>query len=222
MEVREGRATHTRLKSQHNHAHKSQLELKTQLSEFTTKMELKSLSQRIKCAKLESRSLRMFLECLDISYMRLRVPFIAPRQLGAVGGQQGRLSLPSVGWRTGQFGAPPDSHHRRSGADLFPFLAQMTVVAPWQLAHRTLSGAHRIVRCPLPTIGAGHASPADCAADHCASGRWLTGQSGAPPDSPVNYSRTPPNFPESSLFTGGQPCAPDTVRCTIGQSGVPD
>jgi hypothetical protein len=32
--------------------------------------------------------------------MLLGVPFIAPRQLGAVGSQQGRLSLPSVGWRT--------------------------------------------------------------------------------------------------------------------------
>jgi hypothetical protein len=102
MEVREGRATHTRLKSQHNHAHKSQFELKTQRTEFTTQMELKSLSQGIKCAKLESRSLIMFLECLGDSSMRLGVPFIAPRQLGAVGGQQGRLSLPSVGWRTGQ------------------------------------------------------------------------------------------------------------------------
>jgi hypothetical protein len=101
-EVREGRATHTRLKSQHNHAHKSQLELKTQHTEFTTQMELKSLSQRIKCAKLESRSLRMFIECLGDSSMRLGVPFIAPRQLGAIGGQQERLSLPSVGWRTGQ------------------------------------------------------------------------------------------------------------------------
>jgi hypothetical protein len=42
------------------------------------------------------------------------------------------------------------------------------------------------------------------------------------PDSPVNYSRTPPNFPESGLFIGVQPGAPDTVRCTTGQSGVPD
>jgi hypothetical protein len=129
--------------------------------------------------------------------MRLGVPFIAPRQLGAVGGQQGRLSLPSL-----------------SGANLFPFLAQMTVAVPWQLAHRTLSDAHRTVRCPLPTVGAGHASPADCMADRCAGGCWLTGQSGAPPDSPVNYSRTPPNFPESGLFIGGQPGTPDTVRCT--------
>jgi hypothetical protein len=31
-----------------------------------------------------------------------RVPFIAPRQLGAIGGNLGRQFLPSVGWRTGQ------------------------------------------------------------------------------------------------------------------------
>jgi hypothetical protein len=204
---------HTRLKSQHNHAHKSQLELKTQRTVFSTQMELKSLSQRIKCAKLESRSLRMFLECLGDSSMRLGVSFIAPRQLGAVGGQQGRLSLPSVGWRTGQSGAPPDSHCRRSSADLFPILAQTTIVDLWQLAHRTLSDAHRTVWCPLPIVGVGHASRADCAADRCAGDRWLTGQSGAPPDSPVNYSHTPPNFLESGLFTGGWPGAPDSPVC---------
>jgi hypothetical protein len=104
-------------------------------------MELKSLSQRIKSAKLESWTLRMFLVSLGDSSMCLGVPFIAPRQLGAVGDQQGRLSLPSVGWRTGQSSAPPDSHCRRSGADLFPILAQTTVADSWQLAHRTLSGA---------------------------------------------------------------------------------
>jgi hypothetical protein len=141
-------------------------------------MELKLLSQRIKCVKLESRSLRIFLECLGDSSMRLGVPFIAPRQLGAVGGQQGRPSLPSVRWHTGQSGAPPNSHCRWSGADLFPILAQMSVADSWQLAHWTLSGAHRIVRCPLLTVGVGHVSPADCAADHCAGDRWLTGQSG--------------------------------------------
>jgi hypothetical protein len=123
----------------------------------------------------------MFLVSLGSSSMRLGVPFIAPRQLGAVGGQQGRLSLPSVGWR----GAPPDSHCRRSGADLLPILALTTVASLGQMAHRTLSGAHRIVRCTLPTVGAGHVSPADCAADRCADDHWLhrtvwctTGQSG--------------------------------------------
>jgi hypothetical protein len=158
----------------------------------------------------------MFLVSLGDSSMRLGVPFIAPRQLVAIGGQQGRLSLPSVGWRTGHSVAPPDSHCRRSGADLFPILAQTTVVDSWQLAHQTLSGAHRTVRCPVPTVGAGHASPADCVADHCAGGRWLTGQSGAPLDCLVNYSRTPPIFPESGLFTRGWPGASDTVQCTTG------
>jgi hypothetical protein len=65
-------------------------------------MELKSLTQGIECVELESWSLRMLSECLDLSSMRLGVPFIAPRQLGAVGDQHGRLSLPSVKWRTGQ------------------------------------------------------------------------------------------------------------------------
>jgi hypothetical protein len=58
----------------------------------------------------------MLSECLGDYSMRLGVPFIAPRQLGAVGGQQGRLSLPFVEWRTGQCGAPPDSHCSLSGA----------------------------------------------------------------------------------------------------------
>jgi hypothetical protein len=102
----------------------------------------------------------MFLASLGDSSMRLGVPFIAPRQLGAVGGQQGRLSLPSVGWRTGHSRAPPDSHCRWSGADLLPILAQTTVASLGQMAHRT-------VRCPLPTVGAGHASPADRATDRC-------------------------------------------------------
>jgi hypothetical protein len=65
----------------------------------------------------------MISESLVDSSMRIGVPFIALRKLGAVGGQQGRPSLPSVGWRTGQFGVPPDSHCRRSSADLLPILA---------------------------------------------------------------------------------------------------
>jgi hypothetical protein len=123
--------------------------------------------------------------------------------------------LPPVGWCTGQSGAPLDSHCSMSGTDLLPNLAQPTVATPGWLAHRT-------VRCPQSTVGAGHVSPADCATDRCAGGRWLTGQSGAPPDSPENYSRMPPKSPESGQFTGSQPGAPDTVRCTTGQSGVPD
>jgi hypothetical protein len=140
-------------------------------------MGLKSLSQRIECARMESWCLGMIKECLGDSSMRLGVSFIAPRQLGAFGTQQGRQFLPFVGWRTGQSGSPPDSHCSMSGADLLPFLEQPTVGSSGWLAHRTLSGAHRTVRCPLPTVGAGHASPEDLAADRYAGGRWLTGQS---------------------------------------------
>jgi hypothetical protein len=135
--------------------------------------------------------------------MRLGVPFIAPRQLGAVESISRRQFLPSVAWRTGQ-----------SGADLFPYLTKPTVAVLEPLAHRTLSGAHRTVRCPFrplalatrraripwPTVG-----PADC---------WLTGQSGVPPDSPVIYSRTLSSKSRERPVRQSQPGAPDTVRCT--------
>jgi hypothetical protein len=112
-------------------------------------------------------------------------------------------------------------HHRTlSGADLFPYLAKPTVVVLEPLAHRTLSGAHRTVRClfrplalatrrariPRPTVG-----PADS---------WLTGQFGAPPDSPVNFSRTSPTKSREQQVRRCQPGAPDTVRCTIGHCPV--
>jgi hypothetical protein len=108
---------------------------------------------------------------LGSSSMRLGAPFIAPRQLGAIGGILGRPKLPSVGWRTGQSGVPPDSYCSGPVPDSLPNRAQSTIADLWQLAHRT-------VRCLLPIVGAGHVSPADLAADRCAGGRWLTGQSG--------------------------------------------
>jgi hypothetical protein len=203
------------------HAHKPRLELKMKQNEFTTRTELKSLTRSIKCAETECGRLRMLKVCLGDSSMRLGVPFIAPRQLGAVGGILGRPKLPSVGWHTGQSGAPPDNLCSCPVHDFLPFLAQPTVATSRWLAHRTLSGAHWTVRCPQPTIGAGHASPADLAADRCAGGSWLTGQSGAPPDSPVNYSRTPPKFSRERpvrwkpvWHTGHCPVHHRTVRCT--------
>jgi hypothetical protein len=110
-------------------------------------------------------------------------------------------------------GGAPDSpvHHRTTTVHVrcaisFLIWHSRPLQHAWQLAHRT-------VRCPLPTVGVGHASPANCAADRCAGGPSLTGQFGAPPDSPVNYSRTPPNFPESGQFAGSQPGAPDSPVC---------
>jgi hypothetical protein len=168
---------HTQIHS-NTHAHKPRLELNMKHNEFATRTELKSLTQSIKCAEMECGRLRMLKVCFGDSSIRLGVPFIAPRQLGAIGGILGRQILPSVWWRTGQSGAPPDNHCSCLVRDFLPFLAQPTVATSGSLAHETLSGAHRTVRCPLSTVGAGHTSPADLAADRCAGGRWLTGQSG--------------------------------------------
>jgi hypothetical protein len=159
--------------------------------------------------------------------MRLGVPFIAPRQLGAVGGILGRQFLPYVGWRTRQSGAPPDIPCSLSGADRLPKLAQPTVEDLEPLAHRTLCGAHRTVRCPHQTVGSAtrHARitrPTVGAAD-----RWLTGQFGAPPDSPMNFSRTSPmNSRERAVDqtpawrTGHCPVYPDCTESWLLQPSV--
>jgi hypothetical protein len=126
-------------------------------NEFTTRTELKSLTRLIKCAETECGRLRMLKVYLGYSPMHLGVPFIASRQLGAVGGILRMQILPSVGWRTGQSGAPSDNHCSCPVHNFLPFLAQPTVATSGPLAHRT-------VQCPQPTVGAGHASPADLAA----------------------------------------------------------
>jgi hypothetical protein len=103
----------------------------------------------------------MLREGLVLCSMRLGVPFIAPRQLRAVGDQLVRQFLPSVEWCTGQSGAPPDNYCSSPVHDLLPYLAHPIVepTVPW---------AHRTVRCAQPTVGSSHASPVDCAGD-----RWL-------------------------------------------------
>ena len=84
--------------------------------------------------------------------MRLGVPFIAPRQLGAVGAPFGRQFLPSVRGRTRQSGVPPDMNSAR----FLSLFGKPTVAPAVPLAHRT-------VRCGLVTVGSGHASLVDCA-----------------------------------------------------------
>jgi hypothetical protein len=156
----------------------------------------------------------MLSECFGDSSMRLGVPFIALRQL-AVGGQQGRLSLPSVGWRTRQSGAPPDNHYSCPVRDLLLF---------WRRRPLQIRGSWRTGHCPVHTRQSG----APCRPLARATRRpriarpTIALAAVGSPDSPVNYSRTPPNSPESGLFTGVQPGAPDNVWCTTGQSGVPD
>jgi hypothetical protein len=109
--------THKAQNNEHNHAHKPQLKLTTQLEEFSTQMGLKSLFQRIECVRMESWCLGMIKECLGASSMRL----------GAVGGILGRPKLPSVLWRTGQTSVPLDSYCLCLVPDSLPNRAQPTV-----------------------------------------------------------------------------------------------
>jgi hypothetical protein len=114
--------------------------------------------------------------------MRLGVPFIAPRQLGAVECIPGRHFLPSIDWRTRQSGAPPDTV-RCGSLSLFGGADRWRLGAVWRTGHSPVntgqSGAHRTVRCtpdsPVPPTSRwlSHVSRTDRAAD-----RWLTGQSG--------------------------------------------
>jgi hypothetical protein len=161
------------------------------------------------------------LAALILCLRRLEVPFIGPRGLGAVGSNPGRQFLPYVGWRTGQSGAPPDIHCSLSGADLLPKLAQSTVADLEPFVYRTLSGAHRTVRCPYQTVGSATRHVRIARPTVGSANRWISGQSGAPPDSPVNFSRTPPTNSRARPVDRRQPGAPDTVRCTTRQSGVP-
>jgi hypothetical protein len=139
----------------------------------------------------------MLRECFVSSSMRLGVPFIDPRQLGTVESIPGRQFLPSVAWRTGQ-----------SGADFFPSLAKPTVENSEPLAHRTLSGAHRTVRCPLLTVGS------------ATRRARITRPTVGSPDSPVIYSHTPPSKSWEKPVRQSQPSAPDTIRCTTGHCPV--
>jgi hypothetical protein len=115
--------------------------------------------------------------------------------------QEGNSFLLSTG--TGQSGAPPDTV--RCG-----FLSYSGAADRWRF------GAVGAPDSPMPPSDrwASHASRADCAA-----GRWP----GRPlahrtvrctPDSPVNFSRTPPTKSREQPFHQSQPGAPDTVRCT--------
>jgi hypothetical protein len=146
----------------------------------------------------------MLRECLVYSSMRLGVPFIAPRQLGAIESIPGRQILPSVAWRTGHC----------------PVRISFLI---WRSRPLAPGSRWRTGHCPVPPPDRwlGHVSCADRAAD-----RWL----GRPlahrtvrctPDSSVNYSRTPFISSREQQVHLSQPGAPDTVRCTTGQSGVP-
>jgi hypothetical protein len=81
--------------------------------------------------------------------MRLGVPFIAPRQLGAVESNlEGNSCLLSSG-------APDSPVHtgQCSVPDFFPFTAKSTVGSQRAVGAPDMSGAHQTVRCPLLAVG---------------------------------------------------------------------
>jgi hypothetical protein len=129
----------------------------------------------------------MLRECLVVSSMRLGFSFIAPRQLGAVGDQLGRQFLTSVEWCT-------------TGQPLFMSGARSpSISGASDCCFSGLVGAPDTVRCAQPTVAVGHASPAIAQPTVGRWRSWLTGQSGAPPDSPMNFSRMPLSFSREQL-----------------------
>jgi hypothetical protein len=136
----------------------------------------------------------MLRECLVFCSMRLAVPFIAPRQLGA-------LDINLVGNSCLLSSGAPDSpvHHRT------------TTVAVWcaisfhmgRSRPLGLGTGWRTGQCPVHTGQSGvpnrPLARATCRALIARPivgrwHRWLTGQSGAPPDSPVIYSHVAFSF----------------------------
>jgi hypothetical protein len=142
--------------------------------------------------------------------MRLGVPFIAPRQLGAVESIPGRQFLSSVAWRTGQSGAPPDTVRCR-------FLSFFGEADRWWF--RAVGAPDSPV--PLLTVGTCHASRADSAADRW-PGRLLahrtvrctTGQSGdLEPYAAIEVPRAA-SLQMPAWRTGHCPVHHRTVWCT--------
>jgi hypothetical protein len=159
---------------------------------------------------MESWCLGMLKECLVYSSMRLGVPFIAPRQLGAVESNLGRLSLPSVGWCIGQSGAPSDTVRCW-------FLSYSSATDRWRF------GAVGAPDSPVPPSDRwlGHASRADCAADHWLGRplahrtvRCTTGQSGDLYPYAAVETREQAVYQTPAWRTGHCPVHHRTVRCT--------
>jgi hypothetical protein len=125
-------------------------------------MVLKSLTRWSECVVAKSRHLRMFNECLVQCSMRLGVPFIAPRQLGAVGTPFGRQFLPSVCRCTTLSGGALDSEQYAAQNPLIGYLPFLWGTGPsgapcdrwrlsmWQIAVARLE--HRTVRCLTRTV----------------------------------------------------------------------
>jgi hypothetical protein len=129
---------------------------------------------------IEVSVLRNALSMLGVLLHVPRGPFYSPK---AARSQSipGRQILPSVAWRTGQSGAPPDTVR----CEFLSFFGKA------DRCRLRAVGAPDTVRCPNVTVGSAMRHARNPRLTVAPADRWLTRQSGAPPDSPVNYSRTP-------------------------------
>jgi hypothetical protein len=146
--------------------------------------------------------------------MRQGVPFIAPRQLGAVGNKSGRPSLPSVSWRTGQSGA----HRTLSGAR---FVSLNSVSDRCCLSQICAPLAHRT--CPVHTgqSGASFRPLARPRVAHRSRGRPLARPTVGSPDSPVNFSRSRRRKTRERLVCSVVVWCTGHCPVHTGQSGAP-
>jgi hypothetical protein len=223
LQYRSQRSTRVREEKQHTqdsnlskHTHTSEeVSIQTRRRECTTQTVLKSQERWSDCVIPEFRHLGMFLASLVCFSMRLCVPFIASRQLGAVGDQLGRQFLPSVEWRTGQSGAPPDRSCSSPVCPTDRWLGPR--VGRWfrcrPLAWVALT--QWIVRWIIVATLSPFPESDEFVAEGHRRGRWrLTGQSGVPPNSPVIFSHVAPPISESGQFAPGPAWG-------TGQSGAP-
>jgi hypothetical protein len=100
-----------------------------------------------------------------------RVPFIAPRQLGAIEDHFGRHFLPSVEWCTGQSGAPPDNHCSCPVRDRLPNQAHPTIAPRGWIGQsgapsQPLEQATCRTLIAWTTVGAGAVSSPDSSVHH--------------------------------------------------------
>jgi hypothetical protein len=201
--VREGKK-HTQ-ESQQSHTHKSRHEHTTTAQGVYKSRSAQISNTMIRLLVEESRCLRMFNGGLVLCSMHLGVPFIAPRQLGAVGTQFGRQFLPSIGWRTGQSGAPPNMSSAR-------FLSSSGEADHWAFGPLGAPDTDRCTpdipmkfsRSALGEFPRATSSPAEYWARALMAHRtvrWFLAMSPSP-------------IPESSNFAVEPTCTPDSVRCT--------
>jgi hypothetical protein len=141
-----------------------------------------------------SRCLRMFKGCLVWCSIRIGVPFIALRDIGAVGALFGRLWLPSIRGCTRLSGAHRtvnNAHAENHVIGWFPIL--------WALDHPV--GGTRLCSAP-----GDHWPLADVTAS-----RWLAGTPDCPmlrTDGPVNFSRCRLKFPRAATLAYRAPDCP--------------